>query len=336
MGSSRISRFAPDATRMASDRRRSSPPERTATSFSASAPENRNRPSSARALPGVRPVARCAASSAVPSRPISSACCDRKPELDVVAAAQLALLERAPAGERLDQRRLAGAVRPDQRRRARPARATAPRPRSACGRRRRSSRPPAPARRVRCAMRCRTRIAGPLPSRRVALQPLDLLAAASPSTAPAASGCPRGNASTNRSSRSISACWRSIARPSASSRAARSFRHACHGPAKKRALPGLQLQHGRADRLEEPAVVRDQHDRRVDGSQLLLEPLERRRRRGGSSARRAAAGPDPRPECGRASRASALRPENVRSGRSRSSSENPSPRTIVIACRRQS
>ena len=38
-----------------------------------------------------------------------------------------------------------------------------------------------------------------------------------PATAPAAPGCPARNRVTNRSSRSISACWRSIARPSASS-----------------------------------------------------------------------------------------------------------------------
>ncbi len=37
----------------------------------------------------------------------------------------------------------------------------------------------------------------------------------------------------------------------------------------------LQLQHRGADRLEEPAVVRHQHDRRVEPLQMLLEPLER-------------------------------------------------------------
>jgi hypothetical protein len=53
VGSSRISTFTPEATRVASESRLRSPPERTDTSFSASAPENPNRPSSARALFGV-------------------------------------------------------------------------------------------------------------------------------------------------------------------------------------------------------------------------------------------------------------------------------------------
>src|SRR5207302_3422373 len=38
---------------------------------------------------------------------------------------------------------------------------------------------------------------------------------------------------------------------------------------------GLELEHRRADRLQEPAVVRDEHDRRVEIAQCLLEPLER-------------------------------------------------------------
>ena len=80
---------------------------------------------------------------------------------------------------------------------------------------------------------------------------------------------------TNRSRRSISACWRSIARPRASSRAAFSRRHACHGPAKNRPRAGLELEHRGADRLQKPAVVGDEHDRRVEAHQVLLEPLER-------------------------------------------------------------
>ena len=50
VGSSRISTFAPDCTRIASDRRRRSPPERTSSGFSASSPENRKRPSRAPGL----------------------------------------------------------------------------------------------------------------------------------------------------------------------------------------------------------------------------------------------------------------------------------------------
>ena len=48
---------------------------------------------------------------------------------------------------------------------------------------------------------------------------------------------PARNRVTNRSSRSISACWRSIARPSASSRAAFSLRQACQGPGKNLPRP---------------------------------------------------------------------------------------------------
>src|SRR5205807_5689347 len=39
--------------------------------------------------------------------------------------------------------------------------------------------------------------------------------------------------------------------------------------------PGLDLQHRRADRLQKPAVVRDEDDRRVHGDERLLEPLQR-------------------------------------------------------------
>ena len=53
------------------------------------------RPSSERAWLGVSLVARWEASSTVPVAPISSACCDEQPELDVVPAAQLAAVELA-------------------------------------------------------------------------------------------------------------------------------------------------------------------------------------------------------------------------------------------------
>ncbi len=38
---------------------------------------------------------------------------------------------------------------------------------------------------------------------------------------------------------------------------------------------GLELEHGGADGLQEPAVVRHQHDRRVEVDERLLEPLQR-------------------------------------------------------------
>ena len=45
-------------------------------------------------------------------------------------------------------------------------------------------------------------------------------------------------------------------------------------PGEVEAAPSLELEHSRRHRLEEPAVVRDQHDRGVDRRQLALEPLE--------------------------------------------------------------
>ena len=65
-----------------------------------------------------------------------------------------------------------------------------------------------------------------------------------------------------------------MALPRAISRAACSRRQACQLPAKNRDAAGLQLQHGRADGLQEPAVVRDQHDGRVEPHECLLEPLQ--------------------------------------------------------------
>src|SRR5262249_40999773 len=41
------------------------------------------------------------------------------------------------------------------------------------------------------------------------------------------------------------------------------------------AAAGLELEYGSADRLEEPAVVSDQHHSRVQGDEVLLEPLQR-------------------------------------------------------------
>ena len=102
-------------TRIASASRRRSPPDSPASGFSASSPENRKRPSSARALPGVSPVARCAASSTVPVGSELVGVLGEVGELDVVAAAQLAVGRVAAAVRVSMQRGLAGAVRADQR-----------------------------------------------------------------------------------------------------------------------------------------------------------------------------------------------------------------------------
>ena len=48
------------------------------------------------------------------------------------------------------------------------------------------------------------------------------------------------------------------------------------GAGEEPAAPGLQLEHGGADRLQEPAIVGDEHDRRVEADQMPLQPLQRR------------------------------------------------------------
>ena len=80
---------------------------------------------------------------------------------------------------------------------------------------------------------------------------------------------------TKRSSLAISVCCFSIARPSASSRCAFSARHCVPGALEELGLAGLELEHGRADRLEEPAIVRDEDDRGVERLQVRLQPLQR-------------------------------------------------------------
>ena len=91
VGSSRISTFAPEWTRIASDSRRRSPPESPSSGFSAvlaaeqEAAEQRRAPCSASARSRAAP-----ASSTVPGRPELLGVLGEQAELDVVAAAQLA------------------------------------------------------------------------------------------------------------------------------------------------------------------------------------------------------------------------------------------------------
>ena len=89
--------LAPECTRIASDSRRRSPPDRPRRGFSAASPENRNCPSSARALLGVSRVARWAASSTLRGRVELLGVLGEHAELDVVAGAQLARVELARA-----------------------------------------------------------------------------------------------------------------------------------------------------------------------------------------------------------------------------------------------
>ena len=336
VGSSRIRTFAPEATRIASESRRSSPPESTDTSFSASAPENRNRPSSARALFGSQPgrtlrglehrslrhrSPRRAGRGSRARRCGRVAAC-RRASGRRPASVSISVVLPAPLG---------------------PTRVTCS-PRSS-----HSSAPSSslrsPAAIVASSSSSTTRplrVAslnlnpGALPALRSRSSRSHLRRASSRAPGPGGSVFPRGSASrTAPGARSPPAGARSPGR-SASSRAAFSLRQACHGPAKKRDRPRLQLEHRGADRLQEPAVVRDQHDRRVDGRRAAPRAIRATRRRGGWWARRAAAGPDLRRACARATPRVSSPPEKVRSGRSRSSSAKPSPRTTAVARRRQS
>ena len=98
---------------------------------------------------------------------------------------------------------------------------------------------------------------------------------------------------------------------------------------------GLQLEHAGRDRLEEPAVVRDQDDAGVDRLAAPARATRGSRRRGGSSARRGAAGRDRRRARGRARRASARRRRtSSAAGRGRRSAK-PSPRSAGAARSRQ-
>ena len=106
------------ATRIASDSRRRSPPQSPSSGLSTSSPLNRKRPSSARAWLGVSPVRLTAASSTVraPPRLELLGVLGEVADLDVVAGAQLAARRAArSADQRVDQRRLARAVGPDER-----------------------------------------------------------------------------------------------------------------------------------------------------------------------------------------------------------------------------
>ena len=248
------------------------------------------------------PPARC------PARPISSACWERKPSSTLWPRRSFPRSQVAP-------RRRASRSASSCRRRWGPTSATCSPRSSHSSASSISVRPPTPiaassssstTRPVREALP--KRIAGPLPVGRVAARAARSCRAASPSTAPGASGCPARKRVTNRSSRSISACWRSIARPSASSRAARSLRHACHGPAKNRARPGLQLQHRRARPTRGTSGRGRPARSRRRARSAAARATRATRRRGGWWARRAAAGPGRRPACAPASRASALRP----------------------------
>ena len=336
VGSSRISTLAPLLTRIASESRRRSPPESPASGFSACSPPNRKRPSSARARFGVRPVARWVASSTRAARRRArrragrgsrsgrcgrcAACPPASGRRPASVSISVVLPEPfGPTSETCSPRSSHSSAcssstiggSPTSIRASSSSKMTRPL-RSGASKLNDSAAPSLGARSIRSifssalARDCAWRARVPAPQR-----------------------------ATNRSSRAISACWRSIARPSASSRAACSARQACQRAGEEARAPRLELEHRRADRLQEPAVVGDEHDRRVERDQRLLEPLERldvevvgrlvEQQQVGAASR----APAP------ARRASARRRRSVARPRSRSSSWKPRPRAISVARSRQ-
>ena len=236
VGSSRIRTFAPEATRIASESRLQLPArEDRHLLLCVGAREeepSQQRAGLVRGQPGP-------ALSGLEHRALATdllGVLGQEAELDVVAASQLAVAQREPAGQRLDQRGLAGAVGADQGHVLAPLQpqlgafeqlALARRDRRSLELQR-----DAPAARGLLELeprRIRPR-GGRAPDGRSS-------PASSRAPGPGGRAFPRGSATTNRSRRSISACWRSTARCSASSRAAFSLRQACHGPAKKRDRP---------------------------------------------------------------------------------------------------
>ena len=106
--------MAPEATRIASERRRCSPPEMSESCFSTSSPEKRKPPSRARAFwPGQLGLAlRGVEHGALAGGGVGVL--GEVAELDVVAGADDPGGGLAPPGQGLDQRRLAAAVGADE------------------------------------------------------------------------------------------------------------------------------------------------------------------------------------------------------------------------------
>ena len=265
--------MAPEWTRIASDSRRRSPPERPSTGFSAASPENRNWPSSARALGGVRRVARWAASSTVAVASSSSACWESTPSLTLWPVRSLpSSSSRAPASAEIS------VVLPDP---LGPISETCS-PRSSHSSASRSS-SRSPIRSVASSISNTTRPgalgrlegeAEALAVARVAGDALHLveLLRARLRLAGAGAGAEAGHEALEPLDLLLLALDRAPERELA--------RRLLLAPGVPRALEelraaGLELEHRGADRLEEPAVVGDEHDGGVERLQVALEPLER-------------------------------------------------------------
>ena len=329
VGSSRISTLAPDCTRMASDRRRRSPPESTSSGFSASSPENRKRPSSAARLVRGQPGqvrGRLEHGPGGPGRELLGVL-GEEAELDVVAGAELA---RPPDRPRRPRRRSA----PGARRASRSA--------SSC--RRRWARPATRARRARATARRRRAAPGRPPTTRPSSssnttrplrsgglnenssaapsagprgQALHLRPASWPATGPGGPGSRPGTGSrTARAARSRPAGARSPGpepargRPSPRARRATARRRTCRGRPRARA-PTCRPPRGTSGRAR-PGRSRRRGDARCCSSHS--SDSMSRWLVGSSSSSRSGAPASARPSEARVSSP----PENVSSDRSRS------------------
>ena len=298
-------------------------PRGRSTGFSCSSqPEKRKRPSSFCASGRRRPVAATAASSTEPRSSSSTLVLGEVGDLDAVAEPDPPRGGLEPPEHRLEQRRLARAVRADRAPRARRARARTTPPRAAASRRRAASRPSASITTRPSAPACRNSN----PSvRRAAGARLDL-----------------GRRGAGRSRFCFDfACLRlgvlraepldeplelrdllgvALRAPGRVDWALRRLLAPPEVPLAREEdrAAAVELEHRGRHRLEEPAVVRDEDHRRRRSSAAAPRATRSSRCRGGSSARRAAAG--------RAAQASARAsearvsspPEKVESGRSRS------------------
>ena len=282
VGSSRMRTLAPEATRIASDSRRRSPPLSPSSGFWPSSPLKRKRPSSARAFCGVRPVWIVAASATVRARPpgpvpSSSACWERWPiftlwPVDSLPAASgrlpasvsMSVVLPAPLGPTSDtcsprssqtsasSSSTRGGIGADLDAPAGHLEDDAP---AALGRLELELQPLAVARVALDALDlvqpldARLRLLG---LRRLRAEALDELLEA----------LDLGLLLVDRAAERDLARGELLAplRPRAGEEAR---------------AAGLELEHRGADGLEEPAVVGDEHDRRVERLQRLLEPLER-------------------------------------------------------------
>ncbi len=277
MGSSRTSRLAPEATRIASERRRCSPPEISARSFSDSATGEQECPEQVAGPLGAQPglALRRLEHGARAGRLLGVL--GEIAEPDLVSEPDAARRGGAPPGDRLDQGRLAGAVGTDQDD-------------------------------VLAALEVHARLLQQGPARDLDSALLHL------NDDPAgALRCREGEAQVATLVRLgngpvaldlLDPLQTGLGLPCLGRLVAESLDESLHprdlgllaldrtaerelpcgllgapgvpGPGEVTAAAGLQLEHRGANRLEEPAVVGDQDDRRLQPAQMGFQPFQRR------------------------------------------------------------